>query len=267
LLLGLPSHGRAQLAERPFVGQQPPQAQVTQPAVKVEEEKRVSEAQKQDWVARVFEIKYANDRQIAALRAALSIFPDDIGYGGGRFLTVRAPKEIMPAIEDAIKRLDVPSLSKAAELTAFVLMASNDASTSGPVVPQLQPVINQLKSVLAYKSFQLLDTLIARGTDGRQIDLQGVIMVPGSPASTTYQLRCMLNINMTDEKNPVLQISGLRFTMRVPEAPAGNAVQVQQFRDLQISTDLDVPAGKQVVVGKTTFNDKAFILVLSAKFE
>jgi hypothetical protein len=30
---------------------------------------------------------------------------------------------------------------------------------------------------------------------------------------------------------------------------------------------VDVPAGKQVVVGKTTFNDKAFILVLSAKFE
>lgn len=253
------------------IQQNGPQPQVRQPDPgtpeyhNVENEKRASEALKKDWVTKVFEIKNANDSQISSLRNSLGILPADIGYAGGRFLTVRAPKEIMPAIEEAIKRLDVLSVTKAAELTAFVLMASNDAAASSTIPPALQPVVNQLKSVLAYKNFQLIDTLIARGSDGRAVDLTGVIMIPGAPASTGYSMQGSLHINSSDEKNPVLQINGLIFSMRVTEqsSPGGG----MQIRDLRISTNVDVPAGKQVVVGKTTFNDKAFILVLSAKFE
>jgi hypothetical protein len=248
-----------------------PQPQVRQPDPgtpeyqRIEDEKRANEGLKRDWVTKVFEIKNANDSQISSLRSSLAILPADMGYAGGRFLTVRAPKEIMPAIEDAIKRLDVLSVSKAAELTAFVLMASNDASPSSTIVPSLQPVVNQLKSVLAYKNFQLLDTLIARGTDGRIIDLRGAIMIPGAPTSTNYSLQGSLHINASDEKSPILQISGLSFSMQVAES--ANVSGLTQFHELRVSTNVDVPAGKQIVVGKTTFNDKAFILVLSAKFE
>jgi hypothetical protein len=35
--------------------------------------------------------------------------------------------------------------------------------------------------------------------------------------------------------------------------------------NLSISTDVDVPPGKQVVVGKATAGDRAYILVVSAK--
>jgi hypothetical protein len=255
-----------------FTPQNGPQPQVKQPDSGTpgyqtnESERRATEALKKDWVTKVFEIKNANDSQISSLRNSLGILPADIGYAGGRFFTVRAPREIMPAIEEAINRLDVLSVTKAAELTAFLLMASNDAAASSTIPPALQPVVNQLKSVLTYKNFQLIDTLIARGTDGRIVELRGVIMIPGAPASTGYSMQGSLHINSSDEKNPILQINNLNFSMQVAEQSTPGTAGYN-YRELKISTNVDVPAGKQVVVGKATFNDKAFILVLSAKFE
>jgi hypothetical protein len=40
-----------------------------------------------------------------------------------------------------------------------------------------------------------------------------------------------------------------------------------QFTNLTISTDVDIPRGQQVVVGKTQFGDTAYILVMSSKFD
>jgi hypothetical protein len=36
--------------------------------------------------------------------------------------------------------------------------------------------------------------------------------------------------------------------------------------ELTVSTDVDVPQGQQVVVGKATMGDRAMILVMTSKF-
>jgi len=210
------------------------------------------EAEQRDWIARIFEIKYADPGQ---LQRALTIFRAEVSYTGGRLLPVRAPKEIMPAIEDAIKRLDLPSPRKDAELTVFILMASDQLET-GSLPANLQPVVTELKKVLAYKGFQLIDTLMARGGDARDIGLQGVLpsVTPSSVGTTAYNFTARLNI-----ENGALRVNNLRFQLNLPN-PAGGATS------LQINTDVEIPAGQQVVVGKATYVDKAFILVMTAKF-
>ena len=139
-------------------------------------------------IRRIFEIKYA---QPYALRQALSMFraqmnPDPTS----RFLSIRAPKEIISAIEDAIKRLDVQSPpGRNAELTAYVLLASDQAAVVNALPASLEPVAAQLRNVLAYKNFQLLDTLIARGSDGRDVQLRGVLELAGVTMPTTYSMQ------------------------------------------------------------------------------
>src|SRR5206468_6983974 len=136
-------------------------------------------------------------------------FKGNINSSGGslRLLTVRAPKEIMPAIEDAIKRLDVPTLSKSAELTVYVLMASDrlDPAMPNSLPSTLQPVVNQLKNVLSYKGFQLLDTLFARGSDQHNINLRGILTIAGNTSATYYNLGGQFRIDDRNDKAPILR--------------------------------------------------------------
>jgi hypothetical protein len=182
-----------------------------------------------------------------------------------RLLTVRAPKEIMPAIEDAIKRLDVPSpgIHRDADLTIFVIMATDQANTN-PLPSSLQPVVNQLKNVLAYKGYQLVDTLIARGTNLNLTRLRGMFSfvwdATHGPLSVTYDFGAQFRVDNPEGKEPVLRLSQMQFNLSVP-------LDGNRNTDLHINTDVDIPRGQQVVVGKATYLERAFILVMTSKFD
>jgi hypothetical protein len=223
----------------------------------------VAEQAAASWEVRFFDIKYAN---LNSLRSALSIFRATINVSDNlHVLSVSAPKEIMPAIVDAIKRLDTPPIQKKSiELTLYVLSASDQpggATTGAPErpIPQtLQPVVNQLKNVFAYKQFQLVDTLVLTGTDGQKVESNGIL--PGfafsaqSGGRSSYQLVAPLSLQMPDQKDPILRIETFRFSLIL-----GGRDQIA------INTVVEVQRGQQVVVGKASVGDNALILVLSTK--
>src|SRR5262245_3277057 len=224
------------------------------------EERARQEVEQRDWETKLFQIKYVDPNE---LRAALSMFRSSISYSGGglRVLSVRAPKEIMPAIEDAIKRLDVPMPRKDAELTIYVLVASDQVSTD-PMLPPLQHVVNQLKNVFSYKGYQLVDTLVARGRDTTNpisTNLAGILPIEHAPTpgNVTYSFRGAFRILNPDGKDTVLRLDNMEFQLIVPGSNS----------PLLIKTDVEIPRGQQVVVGKATYNDRAFILVMNAKFD
>ena len=227
------------------------------------EERARQEVEQRDWETKLFQIKYVDPGE---LRGALSMFRSNISYSGGalRVLSVRAPKEIMPAIEDAIKRLDVPMPRKDAELTIYVLLASEQPSAV-QLPATLQPVVNQLKNVLSYKGYQLVDTLIARGREtNTNTVLLGALPVEHAPfpGNVTYRFGARFRVmNPADGKEAVLRLENMQFQLNVPIDTAGHTT------DLQINTDVEIPRGQQVVVGKATYNDRAFILVMNVKFD
>jgi hypothetical protein len=64
----------------------------------------------------------------------------------------------------------------------------------------------------------------------------------------------------------VVRFDALKLAMKVPVVVDGKGAI--NYLDLGISTDVDVPEGKKVVVGKTSAvegSDGALILVISAK--
>ena len=226
------------------------------------EERARQEVEQRDWETKLFQIKYVDPGE---LRAALSMFRSSISYSGGalRVLSVRAPKEIMPAIDDAIKRLDVPMPRKDAELTIYVLLASEQPSAV-QLPATLQPVVNQLKNVLSYKGYQLVDTLIARGREtNTNVALVGALPIEHAPfpGNVTYRFGARFRVLNPDGKDAVLRLENMQFLLNVPVDTAGHTT------DLQIITDVEIPRGQQVVVGKATYNDRAFILVMNAKFD
>jgi hypothetical protein len=216
------------------------------------EERARAEADQRNWETRIFPVRYIDPNQ---LYQALVMFRAQFSPNTQlRLISARAPKEIMPAIEDAIKRLDVPTpaINKSAELMVYVLMASDQAEPGAAMPAILQPVITQLRSVLAYKSFQLVETLLGRGTDGRRMRLAGTLqgIGLGTAEPMPYSLDAQFNIQNPDGKTPALRLVEMAF----------------RLGGVAIATDVEIPQGQQVVVGKATMADRAFILVMSAKF-
>jgi hypothetical protein len=221
-------------------------------------ERARQEAEQATWETKIFQIRYVDPGE---LQRALSMFRSSINYAGGglRVLSIRAPKEIMPAIEDAIKRLDVPAPRRDAELTIFVVVASDQADLGTSLPSALQPVMNQLKGVLSYKAYQLVDTLITRTSDTRSlVTLNGTVMLGAQLAAYNFQAR--FRTESPDGKAPILRLSEMGFRLQpIPGLPGPPGPEVR------IAADVDVPQGQQVVVGKATMGDRALILVMTSK--
>jgi len=228
-----------------------PEIQVERMRIEAAERAR-ADVEERDWETRIFTIRNIDSGQLSValrmFRARMQPTPDL------HILSVRAPKEIMPAIEDAIKRLDVPTPSKNAELTIYVIMATEQPDGTNTIPSSLQSVVNQLKNVLSYKGYQLIDTLIARGTDRRNAptSLMGTL-----PTGIGYNFSARMRIESQEGKVPRVRLDDMNFRLQ-GAAPGGFGVS--------ISTDVEVSRGQQVVVGKATYGDKAYILVMSAQF-
>jgi hypothetical protein len=217
------------------------------------------EKERAAWTVQMIAVKYLDT---AATLKPLCIFPAEIvPQIGQHLISVRAPATSMSAIADAIKRLDVPQVGpKNVEWTIHVLVASDQSETLRPVPSNINAVVEQLKGMLPYKQFYLLDTLFGTIADGNFINLNGGVRglspapAPGSTARDTgYQFGAKLSIGNGDPVSASVRASQLNFRLN------GGDTQVM------IATDVDIPAGKQVVVGKSTSGDRAYILVMSAK--
>lgn len=208
------------------------------------------EAQEASWDTRIIPVRYVDLRE---LRNALSMFRAKMQTSEElHVLSVRAPKEIMPAIEDAIHRLDVPQPRKEAELTIYVVVGTDQQEAAAAIPASLNPVMNQLKGVLAYKGYRLLDTLLVRGGNSNNTSLTGTLSLSDA-VKPIYRFTTQFHIE-NDGKAPLLHLGNMSFSL---QGPIGAA----------ISGDVQIPQSQQVVVGKATLGDKALILVMSAKFD
>jgi len=253
----------------------PPEVEVERLRIQAEERAR-RDAEMRDWETKIFPIKHVQPQR---LRTALSMFQAQFQEEPVlKVMSVRAPKEIMPAIEAAIKMLDVPSaaLSKTAELTVYVLLATEQQDPTKTIPAVLRPVIDQLKNVMAYKGYQVLDTIIAKGGERGGTSSGGVLppLYRDSGQPSEYRFFTRLFVETPEGKPPVLRVTDMQFTLTVdignavanPALPQGMPIGPPRMAQPTITTDVEIPAGQQVVVGKATLGANAVILVMSAKF-
>lgn len=188
--------------------------------------------------------------------------------GDHEHLVLSGPKEQVTAFEEVIKQLDVPPpVAQNIQTTVYMIVASQ-AQASGGVPSDLDPVVTQLKSLFPYKGYRLLDSFVLRSRSGQGSDTSGFVPSPQvTIAQITYQARFARATVDTIDKARVVRFNNLRLDLRVPVASSPGSTQYK-FVSVGINTDVDVPEGKKVVVGKTSAiegPDSALILVISAK--
>jgi hypothetical protein len=223
----------------------------------------------QDRVQKVVAIKNGNRNGI--LHTLNELAPTNgmvISTSDNDHLILSGPKETVAAFEEIVKQLDVPPIvKKDVETTVYMIIASAQSASTTPLTPDLDPVVKQLKNIFNYKGFRLLESFVLRSRDGEHGDTNGFLpplenLPPGHKISYQFQYN-KVSIDGSDTTR-VAHFDHLKLGMRVPIADVGGVTSV----DASISTDVDVPEGKKVVVGKTSAlegSDGALILVISAK--
>ena len=179
-------------------------------------------------------------------------------------------KEVVSSFEEIIKQLDVPPVAQSnVEIDAYMVVASAHADSHNPIPAELEPVVAQLKGLLSYKSFRLLDSFVLRVRSGERGENSGSVE-PSSPApegvKITYHFEfSKVRVDKGDAAR-LVRLDNLRLDIN---APVGvNTKGEVHWSGASIHTDVDVPEGKKVVIGKTSGiegSDSALILVISAK--
>jgi len=222
-------------------------------------------------VQKVFVIKNTRVRLLAGV---LTVFPATIKlsrYAGTTALGVSAPPAVMAAVEETIKRLDVPPPPvKNVELTGYILEALAQGSSSVP--PDLEGVVGQLSRAFSYRAYRLVDTLVARAREGSGLSAEADTM-GGNGKSSSERSRYMLHATQASvthgDAGTTIRLDQLHFGAKAPDLMSGpvDGSGSRQYRSVDIEADLDIREGQRVVVGKSGAGDSgnATFLVLTAK--
>src|SRR6185503_5251053 len=137
-------------------------------------------------VQKIFQLKHANPCGLVRVLMPIASVQCEQQL---RVITADGTPEAIAAIEDALKRLDVPPApTKNVELTFHMILAK--AAKDGSLPAELQAVQRNLESLFGFKGFQLIETAVMRTRDGTQADTIGAASfstepkATGSPAST-----------------------------------------------------------------------------------
>jgi hypothetical protein len=237
----------------------------TSPILRADEKKKTDEpapaatTESQHWPVKLFQVKYANVYQLANLFRAFgaTVQPE----GDLKVISVRAPKEVLAAIEESLQRLDVPQVpAKNVQLEAYLLTASGQGSSVN-IPADLEPVIKQLKSVFNYQGFRLLGTLYLLGRAGTPGSVSGLLPpVSDSTQPTSCTFRVHSAAITSEGKEPTIRINDLLLQLDFRDKGS-------MPRSAIITTSIDVHEGQKVVVGKANIDnaDSALILILTAK--
>src|SRR5262245_1278944 len=229
---------------------------------------------------KLFEIKHRSPNSLRNAVTALgsgapnsTLYPDE----HLKTLTVRDFPENIAAIEEALKRLDVPDKSPVSlEFQLHLIAASMEPSEKSTLSKNLEPVIEQLKSTLKFTNYRYVTSALNRVSDRGTIESSGVtgslfptppgiLNTPETPAFYKYSLS---RVSLTQDAmgKESIQIELFKFGASVP-IKIGQTPQQMQYRDIGISTPLSLREGEMAVVGTANISgsDEAIIVVISVK--
>lgn len=228
--------------------------------------------------SKIFEIKHRHPTWLASSLRVLGSGVrgaqiDSNDQNGLNTISVRDFPENLTLIEDAIKRLDVPSAASKApdmELHLQVLFASKQPTPAGSLPEELQEVVKSLKGALAYRGYTLAASFVQRWDTRNGRMIQGKGQIEGSALSlgtakdpSLLRLEWEANAGLVMDQGlntPVLlQIPKFQF-FATEERSGGSSHSLAK-----IETGVSLKEGEHVVVGTSVIKDQGLIIVLTAR--
>lgn len=220
---------------------------------------------------KVLEVKHRDPRSLVTLLSPLGS-----GFKGAELkpnsefktITVRDFPENIATIEEALKRLDVPMPTKAAEapkpdveVYGYILIASQGDAAASEYPKAIEDVIKQLQSNLTFKNYRLLTSIVQRTRIGGNISSAGFAVFPDQTLAANYEFY----IQGVGLENEMGSASPLIFNTLELRFNGQNSAQGQNPGNARLQTGLRLKDGEKVVVGTASLRDKALILVLTTK--
>jgi type II secretory pathway component GspD/PulD (secretin) len=217
---------------------------------------------------RVFDVKNRDPLSLARVLAPLTS-----GFRGAvvvpnpefRTISVRDFPENIAVIEEAIRRLDTPEVTRpAVEFRVHMLVASNDEAVPNRYPAELSDVVKQLQATLGYKNFSLMGSQIVRGKEGRGDNYnKGVAdlrLANDTPASKN-PVYFSYNISGVTLDGPRVQVEQFSMSMKVPLWLGGDKIA---YEEVGFRNPVTVREGERVVAGTTSVADKNVVVILTA---
>lgn len=256
--------------------EQPTPAQTTRPTTTTQAPaaREQTYVEEKGFKGKVIELKHRDPSAVAqALRNLGSGFKGASISPSHEFkaIVVRDFPENIAAMEEAIKRLDVPQSPRPdIDFRIQVLVASNATSSADDVPAELNDVVRQLKTTFKYNSYNLMLTSTHRTKEGGiGVANNGVVepkqfnvAIPsGNQIFFNYEMG-RIELESASSGGPTVQIGDFRFSLRIPLVVEGSKVI---YENVGFRSPLSLRDGERVVVGTTTMGDKGIVVVLSAK--
>ena len=212
-------------------------------------------AQQTEMKNQIIEVKNVKAEQLRSMAMPIFFNGGSIGHtSDNRYLIVQGSSDKIASVEALVRQFDVPP--RDIELTFHIIAASTQPNAE-KLPADLDPVLKQLRSAFVYQGYKLLETAFMRVREGDGGEVSGSL-----PGNAIYQIRCLAARVSTGTPN-VIRLDNLRIGGRFPVTT--NAKGEISYVDTGINTSVDMKEGQKIVVGKSTVNDSAAFLVVSAR--
>lgn len=227
---------------------------------------------------KLFEIRYRSPGSLSEALNALrsgSTQSAMIPNGPLRTLTVRDYPENIAAIEEALKRLDIPETAPTSlECQLHLLSASMIESEQSKLAKNLEPVVAQLRSTLKFSNYRYISSTLNRVSDGGSVESNGLTGtlfptptgVMNTKENPTFYQYALKGIKLAQDASgkETIQINQFKFGATVPIIVGNNNLQ---YKDMGIQTPLTLREGEMAAVGTVNISgaDEAIIVIISVK--
>lgn len=220
---------------------------------------------------KIFELKNRDPHELIS-----TLSPLGSGFKGAtlqansemKTLAVRDFPENIAAIEEAVKRLDIPIPSRHSgpeyqniEMHLHILLASNIDGASNASPNEIKDAIKQLQDTINYKNYYLLSSIVQKFRAISGFENEGIISA-GSPlyekTATAYSKIKIGQILFESSANEPtrMHLNGFEFSTYDSSGFFGNTL---------IRNKLTLRDGEKLIVGTANLKDKALVLILSVK--
>ena len=173
------------------------------------------------------------------------------------------PAQVEPVIA-LIRTADAPQANRSADpqaqLRIHLILASPETGKDGPVSPEIQSAVAEMRKSFTFGSYRELDTILVQTrSDGSH--LSGVLPLEFTrkEAVSTYEVRIQ-NAAITDDE---VRLRNMRLNVRIPVETGG---AMMNMFDTSLETSLTLRKGQKVVVGKLSGEqrkDAIFVVVVA----
>jgi len=198
-----------------------------------------------------------------ALLSVLELFAVEVETESSALVLSGSRREVEAAVE-VIARLDQPDPDSLTVELEVHLVAGHPEPGPTALPQPVKEALDELEIASAYLSFELLDTLVVTIASGEAGELEGLLPSAASEPAR-YELKVEETKPLPGGSRRIVRLRGFSFTLfdvvadaELPEGAEGRLPTAWA----SLETDVEVPSGELVAIGKAATLDASDALFL-----